>query len=612
MMSPKFAASAFRFTVDGLLVALGLAALFCLIGAPLAMVAMISIIGLPIALVMAVVPGLFLTLLTARLAHAGLARLGIRSALASALLAVSCLAAIPLLLNSDLEDRANSLVAADLDQLRLPLPVRHVAIRDRDSGGYGVGRSRCGELCQRLLLTGRAERVLVLPVGEIDRNLDPATPAAAFTLSMRGSCPAVDLQSTQGSFVVQGEPRRVDVAERMRLSIASGRCLEEQAGRLGDADSVLSAARVAKGVTDYGAGLDPWADTVRADRLTVHLREGESFREIYRRTSVVYAPLAPILVPTYVFGYGLEIRPGWLRVTRRLNQPSPPGDGPGLGGLLQDRLQIDIALPAEEPVATLRETLAAGLAQPGAFPAAAKPVVSDFFRRIVMTRHVDPEDAALALELLSDRQVPVNQLAWGLARYDTRPQIQGPLAELLFQRLRAVPVGDKLAPAAREEANAIGTAIATLTADAVRPFRGDLEWLAAQPVLRVPAYSALKQLSVFGGESVPVLIRLIDDANALGGPRAGETWQHPYLAGLIGLCLAGPSADAALAPLLERLDRGELLRNGSYWELTVQTLLRLGAPPEAIWMRSQSADPKERKRFDHIVVRARKLPTCTY
>ena len=131
--------------------------------------------------------------------------------------------------------------------------------------------------------------------------------------------------------------------------------------------------------------------------------------------------------------------------------------------------------------------------------------------------------------------------------------------------------------------------------------------------MRGPAYAALPQLSVFGQEAVPTLLFLVDVGASLRADRKKrpEEWQHPYLAGLTGLCRAGSSAAAAIPSLIERVGWADILTGGSHGRLVVQTLIRLGAPPVAVEAAFVGAGARP-EDIQRDLKQARLCNECTY
>ena len=608
-------------SIDTWLVVLGLAALVCLspIGATIAVIAAISIIGLPITLILAAIPPIFVFLLCARIAHILLALVGVRFWPFSAVLALAALAVVPLLENRRLEAAVATLMSGDMDGIVEPPAMRTLAFV---TAGSARDKGRCDDFCQRALLKQSVGRIVMIkakpPLGEPD----DASEGTMYRLEQRAACPDFDLSDGMNNLSMPGEIRQwgdKSPADLLRLKAASGTCLIAEPARLSDADAVLVWGAVTDRNSANNAGLDPFADTIRADRLSFYSRDEGRLVERYRSTGVTYSPLLPLLLPSYSSGYGLELKPGFLRRTAyrgeaKIYHPAPP-----LEPFLQKSLGFDLAIGEEDQRDTSTdEIIVAALDQPGPIDRARVKVMADFFEGIHRRKDATHDDAVLAARILEDRRVPVPRSASAPVRKFAAndPALAARFAAALFGRLFEIPPGEK-----EDHPTYLGysigylaSAIASLPADAIRPYRAELERLARDPEARVNAYVALRRLSVFGADAIPTLIYLIDDSASYRADRNNRNaWQHPYLAGVQGLCGIGQEAGPAIPLIYERLDDGTIVKFASYWDMTINTLVSLGADPDEMWNHLQTSDKNHtRERFDREVSRARKKRDCSY
>lgn len=599
-------------SVDAQVVIVAVLGVFCLVASPVAVVAAISIIGLPIAIVMAAVPTFALVIVAWRLSYRALAAAGLRSLIASALLATLALALPPAIYNGRLDAKAR-LLADDDKQGPSPIaPGNVVGLRPP----HAARPTPCDDLCRRLLLTGAAARVVVSEAAYKAGPPDPTAGAVAFRLETTGGvCPDVKDQGGWGKRLqMPDEPARVDTMELVRIAQVSGRCLLAEAARLGDAQVVIGEGQVANGGNEYAAGLSPGYDTVRARRLSIHVARAGAFEETFRETRVAYDRLLPILAPSYAFGGELRSVPAFLR-THKMIPASAKGLEADWPTVLGDIMGLDLGVGPLVAEASAGRTLRDAIATGRPLPEAAAGLSNDVFARFVQQRKVPLADAEIALAILRERRLPVSRDAWALVRYgqDLPDPMKQEVAELLFARLRDLAAAPDRTPRAQQAARPIGTAIDALPEWIIRSHRDDLEWLAQEPSLRGPAYAALPRLSVFGAEAVPTLLSLVDAGASRRGDRKRpvEDWQHPYLAGLTGLCRAGSSAAAAIPALIERIERGDILTGGSHGRLALQTLTLLGTPPavvEAAFL-SAGARPEDIQRD---LKQALRRPECTF
>ena len=152
---------------------------------------------------------------------------------------------------------------------------------------------------------------------------------------------------------------------------------------------------------------------------------------------------------------------------------------------------------------------------------------------------------------------------------------------------------------------------ATFAADV---WQRSIETVAAEHYPRKRAWSAqvLVRLHEFGADAAPTLLWLIDDSVRLKDAY-GSDWNNAYLAGLMGLCHMGAAGGEMIRPIFERLDSGAMVKHASYWDLTIETLVGMGADPDDMWDHLQTSDRNHtRNRFDRLAGRAVKKRDCSY
>ena len=614
-----------KWSFNTLLAVLGVAAAIALTSPGLIIVLLISIIGLPIAIFLMAAPGLFLVLLLARLFQKSLG--GGRSKFFIGIgVALGLLAIIPWWVNAGLEKKANALVLEDRDGLPQWLTANVLAIR---STGYQHGSkdmAKCDDLCLRTLLNQQASAVIVAHSMEALAPIDFSEKALSYKLEKRSHCPEINLQAGYGTITVDGEehkPGAKNATELMRFEIAKGNCLIERTAQLADADIVVSMGSIARGKDAFAAGLDLAADTVRADRIQVYVKQTNQFKEAYRWTGVQTAKFFPILVPTVISGYGLEMRAGFLRLTDQKNIDSKFYHGPDRSAFFTKKLGLDLALRPDDAEMETRKLVIAALDGAGQIDSSRLNLIEDYFQGLQQVKVIGNENTTLVIRALADKRVLIPRSLWAVVRNAKGQPAKyfAELAGIFFARLHEADLfpDGKFDYDLAERLGRLGVAIEMLPEHAILAHRDDLEWLARQDFLRVPAYRALKQLSVFGADAAPTLLFLIDDgkrfdeANKKSAFHDRNGWQHPYLAGLGGLCQMGPPGASMIGPLLERLDTGVVIKHSSYWRLIIHTLVGMGADPEEIWKHVQTDDQNHTKdRFDGEVVRARNRKECDY
>ncbi len=595
-------------------IALGVVAIGVLLAPEIVIVCAISVIGLPIALMLILTPPLFALSLGAWIFGKAFQGSGLRWIGWPIAVGMAALAAA--VINTGLDREVKELIAGDRDALRPSQRVGSLVILSAGQRAWSRGQTQCDDFCQTALLAGAADRVVVGWIASAAEAPDETAPGASFRLERRDDCPPVSLVERRNARPNSGGPAP---AELLRLKIAQGECLIEEEAPVGVGDAVIVYGVAHKGVSPAAAGLNPFADTVNADRISYYEKQGQAFVETYRLTDVIANKHLPLLLPSVIPDYGLDMTQGFWRDTEYVNRPSRYEQN-DFWTFAADKLGLNLSLPESiDAAAVVDEALEAG----AAVDATVAVVAEDFFKRAAESRDLSRADAERALAVLQDNRWDVPRYTGRIVRnaLQTHPDLAAPLAAALFRRLATTDAAQK-----ENHPSYLGytlsyaaDGIMELPDDAIAPYRDALEDLARDPAKRVRAYRLLSKLAIFGADSVPTFLYLIDDAAAQGeiqrGERvlSGDDWQHPYLGAMYGLCALGLAGASAVPDLLSRLETRAMPRYERYWKLTIHTLVSLGADPEELWPRLQSDDPNlTRERFDSEARRAAKKLDCYY
>lgn len=73
---------------------------------------------------------------------------------------------------------------------------------------YGLGLSECPDLCQRLLLRGLADRVVLAHANNVPQVPPPDKYAMIWRMERRAVCPQVKLNTNAETLTIPGEPLR--------------------------------------------------------------------------------------------------------------------------------------------------------------------------------------------------------------------------------------------------------------------------------------------------------------------------------------------------------------------------------------------------------------------
>lgn len=592
--------------------------------------AAITFVGLPLALAYWAMPAVFLVCLIAYLINRVLPVPGKAGALVSLAAATAVLAIPPYLLNGPIHRKAASFAAGDLDALQLPIGARSIA--SRENFRFAKETTQCDGFCLHALLTGTAERFLVANTDTPHDDIAPDQEAIEFRLQRMETCPQVSFKPGTYALTFRGvkgdTERAADPVETLKLRASEGECLVSRPARLGDADVVISRGALTKGVRRNDTGFSVTNDTVAANRTTVHVKNGtEQFDEVYRMTQVRYRPFGWLMVPWITMGSQLKTFTGWWRTASRINVQSRYDDPYAWTAFLTQKLGLDLKLKGED---TKTRTLAklATLLDEGTPPGRADwALFSQYFDRIGLGRNtkMTAKDFALGLRMLGNDAYPAPPRLHNLVRYAGRnPGDAGAerltlLAELILARLSADPTRHQaLGAEPKDQIKLLSNALRALPRAVLLPHKQTMISLAARADIQHHGYTALQRLAVYGDDAVPALLALIK-AGTEGGEHffRDNRFQHPYLGGLIGLCLAGDAAPSALSELRQLAAEGQLPGHGPYGRLLFTTLLRLGADRDqvqALYVEAarNTANATD-KRFDKLVARAsNENPPCHF
>jgi hypothetical protein len=499
--------------VVGMLAAIAMlipAGLLLSIGAAYDSFASVFLLRLLFALVILASPFLFLLLLGSRIVSWLLGG-GRFTFVAGAALTLVLLAIPPYLGNNWLDSQAKALFAEDHNDETKP-SAKVIAIRG--GGAKPVLTSNevnCDGLCQRLLMNGK--RVLVLNQ-DVTLAIDPNIEVDSFRLERRASCPEVTLPPVVDP--VRNDDSRADSYEDgraealMRLEIAKGNCLISEKTPLRIADTILSA-----GVAHHGGGafcdLSLFADTVSADRITVHERHNGTFRETLRQTLVTAQKLFPFYAPIVVdkgcvltSDGKIEQRtaPTLPRYEKIMNSPPAYEEEFGWSGLWRDflrsQLGADLVLHSDTARKDTRMVLNNAMRR-RTVNALEMQIAADFM-------YFDEQDLVLALRLMTDERFPISRDASAVVRAVRKAKGAKAdnfeiIAASMFKRLRDLVAGAGITPHLQpfDEANNIADVIWELPRETILRHRDDLEWLARQDPKWDRSDLAKQQLSELDG-----------------------------------------------------------------------------------------------------------------
>lgn len=513
----------------------------------------------------------------------------------AAIVVVAALVIPPHVLNGPIHRKAASFATGDLDKLQLPVTARSIA--SRQTFGSANGATQCDGFCLHALLTGTAKRFLVANVKQPYGDILPGQEVIEFRLEQRGTCPQVDFKPGAHTLSfpgVQGDTARAaDPVETLKLRASNGECLISRPATLGDADIVVSRGKITDGVyLRTATGFSFTADTVVANRITVHqMTTGNQFDEVYRKTEVRYRPFGWLLVPaiTITKRGRLDVNIGWWRSQSQINVHSRYSDPYEWTEFLTNKLGFDLKLEGEDTKKQTLDKLSKLLGEQAPPSLADWALFSQYFDRIGIGRNakMSVDDFELGLRMLGNEDYPAPPRLYNLIKYAQRnagDAEMARLAALLVTRLKNdVQQYQALGAKSKEQVKRLALGVQALPDAVLLPHKAEMIALASRADVQRDGYVALQKLAVYGDDAVPTLLTLIKVGLA-GGKHffRDNQFQHPYLGGLRGLCLAGARAASALQEMRQLTQAGKLPDHGPYGTLLFTTLLRLGEDKEQV------------------------------
>lgn len=576
-----------------------------------AIVLMFTGVGLPLGFLILFGPPVFAVLMPLFVLYTITPASRLAKVLIAFLLTALLLGLPPLWLNVPIKAAAEAWTRQDHNEIGLPL--RFSSIGLKKPYNYEREASQCDDLCLRVLLTGTANRFLISFSDRPDLPPTGNEAALEFSLQRRDECPAVRFKPGFGAFEIPDDRKdgeKTNAIDLIQLRMATGECLIQRPASLRDADIVIARGQVKQGVTWLDAGFKLDADTITAFRTSVHSRSGAgAYEEVYRQTSIRYLEFGPLLMPVVNSGSDFKMAPGFMRFNRAINWSGELYAPPEMTGLLTETLGLDLALRGDQVGDRIADTIDRALQENRAPTAAEWSAFSTYVDRVLISdRHGVPESLyQLYLRILQDLRYPPPPRLHVIARQAVKRGNTADLevlARMIVKRAQA-GVTWSVGPSNNIATHwtSIGTALQQMPLDVLQPYKSELLEIARNPDAQAYGWTALSHLSVFGEDAAPTLLYLVNTGLSGGKDKFKSIeHEHPYLAGMTGLCKAGASARSALPQMRLWWEQGLLPNGGSHGKLVVSTLAGLGMSAEELWPRySQGLSKPTRSDLDRLV-----------
>jgi hypothetical protein len=432
-----------------------------------------------------------------------------------------------------------------------------------DGDPYGLGLFECPDLCQRLLLTGLADRVVLAHAKNVPEVPPPDKYAIAWRMERRDVCPKVRLNTNSGTLVIKGEPERSIGATRpadlMHLEVATGNCLIREETPYGRPDFTIVDVNVRQGAAQ--------------GRSAALIRHDAPRDVILARQTLASADvLGPLILPLPDLSMN---GPSDVEVWRETVSPNQIGRNAAPGSFadfLTGTLGLDLVLVTADSGATVRDKVSAVLDQPGPVPGGAEPLIASFLQSFAFGTMTDPADQDILLRILARPEI---SLPWwtstGVPRAaPDNAELYAKVADLTFARL---PVAER----DFSSGEALDGLIDRLPAEVIQARSEVVVRLAADRTVRFLNSRIVSRLSDVGSAAGPVLIEVLRE------PRPGgtgdlshfqdEAWKDQRMWAFTALCQGGPVFAGIKTDL-----RDLMLADGSQFksEVGLTALLRVG------------------------------------
>lgn len=438
-----------------------------------------------------------------------------------------------------------------------------------DGNPYGLGLFECPDLCQRLLLTGHADRVVLAHADNVPEVPPADKYAIAWRMERRAVCPKVELNTNSDSLEIPGEPKRSMGSTRpvdlMNLEVAAGNCLIREETSYGRPDFTILDVNIRQG-----------AARGRSASFIRHDATGDVV--MARQTLATADVIGPLVLPVPEVSMN---GPSGVGTWRETVSPDQPGRSPAPGSFadfLTGTLGLDLALVTADSGTTVRDKVSAVLDQPGPVPDSAEPLIASYLQSFAFGTMTDPVDQDILLRILARREVSLPfWTSTGLPRaapdnFDLYLKV----ADLTFGRL---PVAER----DFSSGEAVGGLIDRLPAEVIQARSDVVLRLAADPKVRFLNSSIILRLYDLGAVAGPVLVAILREPSPTStgemAYREGEAWKDQRQHSFIVLCRGGPVFSSLKADLQDLMTaQGTQFRSTN----SLKALLRVGFTREEL------------------------------
>ena len=365
----------------------------------------------------------------------------------SGALAAGIMVAPPFFENRNSVQKISTLMAQDMDRLQPLANIESLGILVKTDAESDY--ARCEELCIRLLVNGEAEQVIIASAPNLVEPVDWTLPAISYSLESREGCPNDKTGHDLIPLDISGRRTTADrdlATETLRNSEVSGKCLSKTPANLGDAGVVLLYGDIANGKTAYGAGIDFYADTINAVRLSVFHKTENEYQLMYQKTVASYEKHIPVVAPVRLIkGNGdFNSRVGFLRTETLFGMPSGSVRlQMDATELLVGQMGLNLEIDEDSVRVTTTKLIEEFLDTPGRISRDSYPWINDFLSSLSGSE-LDADKILLIMRILEDRRIDTldgSKLAVRSILKSTDGTHANQLAKVLFERLAETETG---------------------------------------------------------------------------------------------------------------------------------------------------------------------------
>lgn len=515
-------------------------------------------------------------------------------------------------LNLILDQKTQTLQANDQLNFNQETAIKILAMIDNRGTSAD---SICDDFCQRALYKQQYDKIIIGNWLAINSASEIAGQATAFWQEFRDQCPATDSAAAVNPLKLSGVD--ADYGEEsaqflLTLDAARGQCLVSAPANLADAEAALVYGVLQRGLNEYTAGLDLFADTSNANQLAYWVKNQGEMQLKYQQTATNNLKFTRLLLP-YLAIDNFEAKAVWMREKNLsqndLNLPLEP--------FLQNILKLDLLLDEPEVGEQIGDIMMRVMGGTAPIAPARLQVIDELFQSIGLDGEFSDTKAVFYLDLLADERIPFTFASAGMFAND----IHGNKAHLpayakaIFARLENY----KLRQDEDEQAELenISIAIHYLPTEAIMPYFTTLKALANDQQKNIYIGATLARLGEFGHKSTDILLQLID--NASQNDMATIGLHSTYWAGMSGLCILaendakqGIKNDKLVQEIFQRLDQGKIILVGTHWSKLIHLLSILGASPPDIWSHLPTEGGHLLQKFDKQVKSVNQKADCNW